>query len=33
VFQALAEGLTDGAREALENLLTIDPALRRSRFA
>ena len=33
VFQALAEGLTDGAREALENLLTIDPAFRRSRFA
>ena len=32
-FQALAEGLTDTAREALENLLTFDPALRRSRFA
>jgi TnpA family transposase len=33
VFQALAEGLSDAAREALENLLTFDPALRRSRFA
>ena len=33
VFQALAEGLRDTAREALENLLTLDPALRRSRFA
>lgn len=32
-FQALAEGLTDTAREALENLLTFDPALRRSRSA
>lgn len=31
-FQALAEGLTDTTREALENLLTFDPALRRSRF-
>ena len=27
-FQALAEGLTDTTREALENLLTFDPALR-----
>jgi hypothetical protein len=33
VFQALPEGLSDAAREALENLLTSDPALRRSRFA
>jgi hypothetical protein len=33
VFLALAKGLTDAAREALENLLTFDPALRRSRFA
>ena len=33
VFQALAEGLTDGARDALEKLLALDPALRRSRFA
>jgi hypothetical protein len=33
VFQTLAEGLTDAAREALENLLMFDPALRRSRFA
>jgi TnpA family transposase len=33
VFQVLAEGLTDARREALENLLTPDPALRRSRFA
>jgi TnpA family transposase len=33
VFQALAEGLTDATREALEKLLTFDPALRRSRFA
>jgi hypothetical protein len=32
-FQALAEGLSDTSREALENLLTFDPALRRSRFA
>ncbi|HJU16762.1 MAG TPA: DUF4158 domain-containing protein [Stellaceae bacterium] len=32
-FQALAEGLTDTTRAALENLLTFDPALRRSRFA
>src|ERR1700761_6836708 len=33
VFQALAEGLSDAAREAFENLLTFDAALRRSRFA
>jgi TnpA family transposase len=32
-FQALAEGLTDTTRGALENLMTFDPALRRSRFA
>ena len=32
-FQALAEGLADTMREALENLLAFDPALRRSRFA
>src|SRR5262249_34469243 len=33
VFQALAEALRDTAREARENLLTFDPALRRSRLA
>jgi TnpA family transposase len=33
MFQTLAEGLTDAARETLENLLTLDPGLRRSRFA
>jgi hypothetical protein len=33
VFQVLAEGLTDAAHDALEKLLTVDPALRRSRFA
>jgi hypothetical protein len=33
VFQVLAEGLTDAAHDALEKLLTSDPALRRSRFA
>lgn len=33
VFQALAEGLTESARETLESLLTVDPALRRSPFA
>jgi TnpA family transposase len=33
VFQVLAEGLTDAAHDALEKLLTFDPALRRSRFA
>jgi TnpA family transposase len=32
-FQVMAEGLSDTAREALERLLTFDPALRRSRFA
>ena len=33
VFQTLAESLTDAAREALDKLLTLDPVLRRSRFA
>ncbi|HTT81818.1 MAG TPA: Tn3 family transposase [Stellaceae bacterium] len=33
VFQTLVEGLTDAAREALETLLALDPALLRSRFA
>ena len=33
VFQTLAEGLPDATREALESLLTLDPGLRRSRFA
>ena len=33
VFRALAEGLTDATRDALENLLIFDPALRRSQFA
>ena len=32
-FHVMAEGLSDAAREALERLLTFDPALRRSRFA
>ena len=32
-FQVLAEGLTDAAREALNGLLTFDPAVRRSRCA
>jgi hypothetical protein len=32
-FQVIAEGLSDTAQEALERLLTFDPALRRSRFA
>ena len=32
-FHALVEGLADTTREALESLLTFDPALRRSRFA
>ncbi|MGZ9083587.1 MAG: DUF4158 domain-containing protein [Rhodoplanes sp.] len=32
-FQVMAEGLSDASREALERLLTFDPALRRSRFA
>jgi hypothetical protein len=33
VFDALADGLTAAERDALEKLLAIDPALRRSRFA
>jgi hypothetical protein len=33
VFRALAEGLTDAAYDALEKLVTFDPAVRRSRFA
>jgi Domain of unknown function (DUF4158) len=33
VFQVLAEGLTDAAHDALEKLLTFDPAVRHSRFA
>ena len=33
VFHALAEGLTNATREALENLLILDPVVRRSRFA
>jgi hypothetical protein len=33
VFDALADGLTAAERDALEKLLTIDPELRRSRFA
>jgi len=33
VFQVLAEELSDAGQETLENLLTFDPALRRSRFA
>ena len=33
IFEVMAEGLTDAAREVLERLLTFDPALRRSRFA
>ena len=33
VFQALAEDLTDAARDTLERLLTFDPTLRRSRLA
>ena len=32
-FEALADGLTDAERDALESLLTIDPEVRRSRFA
>jgi hypothetical protein len=32
-FQALADGLTEAEREALDALLTVDPELRRSRFA
>jgi hypothetical protein len=33
VFETLADGLTDQKRDALERLLTVDPELRRSRFA
>jgi hypothetical protein len=33
VFQALADGLTEAERAALDALLTVDPELRRSRFA
>jgi TnpA family transposase len=33
VFQALADGLTGDERAALDALLTVDPELRRSRFA
>ena len=33
VFEALADGLTDAERDALESLLTVDPEVRRSRFA
>jgi TnpA family transposase len=33
VFQTLADGLTDAERAALEGLLTVDPKVRRSRFA
>ena len=32
-FEALANGLTDAARDALERLLRVDPEVRRSRFA
>ena len=32
-FEALADGLTDAERDALESLLTVDPEVRRSRFA
>ena len=32
-FQALAAGMTEFERGALEALLTVDPELRRSRFA
>ena len=32
-FQALADGLTEAEREALDALLAVDPELRRSRFA
>jgi len=33
VFQALADGLSEAERAALDALLTVDPELRRSRFA
>ncbi len=32
-FEALANGLTDAARDAIERLLRVDPEVRRSRFA
>ena len=32
-FQALADGLTDAKRDALDKLLVLDPNVRRSRFA
>jgi TnpA family transposase len=32
-FEALADGLTDAERNALESLLMVDPEMRRSRFA
>lgn len=32
-FEALADGLTDAARDALDKLLRVDPDVRRSRFA
>jgi TnpA family transposase len=32
-FEALADGLTDAERDALESLLTVDPEVHRSRFA
>ena len=32
-FEALTDGLTDAERHALESLLTVDPEVRRSRFA
>lgn len=32
-FEALANDLTDAARDALDNLLKVDPEVRRSRFA
>ena len=32
-FEALADGLTDTARDALDRLLRVDPEVRRSRFA
>ncbi len=33
IFEALADGLTDAERDTLARLLTVDPELRRSRFA
>ena len=32
-FETLADGLTDAERDTLDGLLTVDPELRRSRFA